>query len=297
MKLAEEDVRLFYKLHPALLFYANQRTKKVKNVSTLEEFLDLSLEEKLKIRNALCDKTDLIASFTEENPFEFSAEDLEVVESWKNLIRGSFFLIRYLKKYAIFLDEGDPPHAYGVVALTDEFAEILGPSLPLSVETVLLPFKGQITYDGLLATYRITFGGGIRRSLNDSYEEAKSRHGIISSLPFSPKETEQPDADRLRSYLKSKRNREMYGEEIEELVSNDSSLLILYHQEMGRIHARGYKRRFKEIGLTHAWFAILEGITIASGITREEVERTAQSIVPAKKREFVYIFQFKGKQQ
>jgi hypothetical protein len=89
----------------------------------------------------------------------------------------------------------------------------------------------------------------------------------------------------------------MYWEEIEELMSKDASLLTLYHQEMGKIHAREYRRDFKEIGLGHGWFAILEGIMIAGGITRDEVERTAQSVVPPEKREFVYIFEFKGKQK
>ena len=65
MKLTEEDVRLFYKLHPALLFYTNQRIKKVKNVSTPEEILGLPLEEKLRVRNVLCDRNAVVASFTD----------------------------------------------------------------------------------------------------------------------------------------------------------------------------------------------------------------------------------------
>lgn len=295
MKLSEEDVRLFYKLHTALLFYTNQQMKKSKGVSTLEEFMYLQLEEKVKIRNALCDKIDLIDSFIEENPFEFSAEELEIVQGWRNLVKGEFYLIRYLKKYAIFLEGSDHPYAYGVVALSDEFDRILGPYLPVMLETVLLPFKGQIIYDGFMAPYRITFGGGIRQSLNNAYQEAKSRYGIITSLPFSIEETEQSDADKLKFYLRSKRNREMYWEKIEELIDRDSNLLTLYHLEMGKIHARTYKKQLREIGLNNVWFAILEGIIIASGPTRDEVEQILQEILPAEKREFVYIFHLKGK--
>ena len=299
MKLSEEDVRLFYKLHPALLFYTNQQMKKSKDVSTLEKFMHLPVEEKAKIRNALCDKIDLIDSFIEENPFEFSAEELEIVQDWRNLVKGNFYLIRYLKKYAIFLDGSDHPYAYGVVALSDEFEKILGPPyLPIMLETVLLPFKGQIIYDGFMAPYRSTFGGGIRQSLNNAYQEAKSRYGIITSLPFSTeeaKEAEQSDADRLKFYLRSKRNREMYWEKIEELIDKDSNLLMLYHLEMGKIHARTYGKQLREIGLNNAWFAILEGIIVASGPTRDEVEQILQEILPAKKREFVYVFHLKGK--
>jgi len=83
----------------------------------------------------------------------------------------------------VFLDAGDPPTAYGVVALTEPFEDLIGSYLPRMVETVLLPFQGRIVYDGLLSGYNISFGGGIKRSLNDSYRQAKSRQGIVTSLP------------------------------------------------------------------------------------------------------------------
>jgi len=295
MKLPEEDIELFYKLHPALLFYANQQLKVVSAVSTVKEFMGLPLEEKIKIRDALYAQIDLVDFFVKENPFDFSAEELKIVLSWKNLVRGTFYLFRYLKKYAIFLDTDSPPKAYGVLSLKDGFDEILGPYLPIMLETVLLPFKEQITYDGLMSSYRVTFGAGIRRDLNDAYQEAKSRFGIITSLPFSTEGMEQNDADRLRFYLRSERNREMYWEEMEELIDKDPSLLVLYHQEMGKTHARRYGKQLHEIGVTDAWFAIFETIIIASGPTRDEVERILQEILPIEKRKFVYIFQLKRK--
>lgn len=54
----------------------------------------------------------------------------------------------------------------------------------LNSETVLLPFKDRIVYDGLLSGYNISFGGGIKRMLNDSYRRAKERQGIVTSLPI-----------------------------------------------------------------------------------------------------------------
>ncbi len=46
MKLSDEDVELFYKLHPALRFYTNQRKGILRDVTTIEEFMDLPIEEK-----------------------------------------------------------------------------------------------------------------------------------------------------------------------------------------------------------------------------------------------------------
>jgi hypothetical protein len=62
---------------------------------------------------------------------------------------------------------------------------------------------------------------------------------------------------------------------------------------MGKVHARTYSQRLRDIGLSGVWFAILKGITIASGRTRQEVEEAVQRIVPQLQRPFVYTFEVK----
>jgi hypothetical protein len=52
--------------------------------------------------------------------------------------------------------------------------------LPVYVQAVLLPFEGQIIYDGLLQSYAVVFGPGIRARLNEEYRNA--REGIITTL-------------------------------------------------------------------------------------------------------------------
>jgi hypothetical protein len=81
-----------------------------------------------------------------------------------------------------FSGVGDPKKAYGVLGLADPLDKIIGPFLPRMMTTVLLPFKGKIIYDGLLLVHNISFGGGIKRSLNEEYREAKEAFGIITSL-------------------------------------------------------------------------------------------------------------------
>ncbi|MFC1713564.1 hypothetical protein ACFL6S_07850 [Candidatus Poribacteria bacterium] len=289
MQLSQKDVRLFYKLHPHLLFYGNQQLEVIKNVPSVDTFVDLPVEDRINARDALYERLDIIDAFVDSNPFRFSDEELEIILSWKNMVRGTFQLFRYLKKYAVFLDDKSPMKAYGVVALIDSFEDILGSALPIMLQGVLLPFRGQIIYDGFLQPYRIYFGGGIRRSLNAEYQEAKSRYGIITSLPFTA-EDERSDEDMLRFYLKNQRNREQYQGQIEVLIHRDSSFLTLYHQEMGKMHARTLGKQLREVGLQDAWFAILEGLIVAGGKTREEVECIVHEIVPVEKESFAYIF-------
>ena len=102
------------------------------------------------------------------------------------------------------------------------------------------------------------------------------------------------DEEQLRFYLRSERNREMYWDEIERLVQKSRPLETCYHQEMGKIHARTYSKRLREIGLSGVWFAILEGLTIASGKSRSEVEQAVKRIVPKDKLPFVHSFQVKA---
>ena len=274
LKLGQEELELFLKLHPALLFYANQQLNLVDGTPTLSGFMKLRLENKMKVRDALYDHTSLIDSFIAENPFNFSEGELKIIAGWRHLVKGTFYLLRYHKRYAVFLDDTTPPRAYGVLALTDTFEEILGSVLPIRLEAVLLSFKGQIVYDGFLVPYSIFFGRGIREELNEEYQEAKNRRA----------------RERLKFYLRNESNRLRYEAEIEELTRKDFNLMKIYHQEMGKIHARELGKRLREIGLSEAWFAILEGTIIASGATKEQVNKVLKDILPIGKRELPYIF-------
>ena len=135
---------------------------------------------------------ELIDAFVSENPFNLPEDELEIVRSWKDLVAGEFYVYRCLKNYTIFLTTSEPVVAYGVLSLMDSFEDLIGPRLPHLCKTVLLPFKGQIVYDGLLAGYNITFGSGIRRRLKESYDDAKERQGIITPSRPPPSCLDQP---------------------------------------------------------------------------------------------------------
>jgi len=203
--------------------------------------------------------------------------------------------MKHLKNYTVFLDANVPPKAYGVLGLVNSFEELIGNYLPLMAETILLPFKDKITYTGIFVPYRITFSGNVTRSFKDSYEEARAVYGIITSLPFIPVKKEEADEDRLKFYLKNERNREMYLEEIMELKDKNEKLLILYHQEMGKIYARNYSKSLRELGFSDAWFAILDGFIVASGVTKNDVEKILKKLLPDDKFKFLYFFQVKKK--
>ena len=290
MQLSQEKVELFYVLWYSLLGYTNDKFKVLKNVRTKEDCEKTPFEELAKIRDVLYKNPKVIESFVEENPCDLSKSQLEIIESWKDFKQGRFYIFRYLKNYTVFLESNnDDPRAYGVVALMSTFEEMIGPRLPIIVEAVLLPFEDQIIYDGIFMPYPVFFGGGIKRSLNEAYRQAKARYGIITSLAFPEKK--ENDMDTLAFYLSSKDRRELYEREIEKLINKDHSLLVFYHQEMGKIFARELKKKLKEYDI-RGWFGIMGDLIIASGTTRKELENNIERIVPEKK-ELVYIFQTK----
>src|SRR6516162_10356971 len=186
MLLTPHDVELFFKLLRALMFFVNQRLKVIPDdVASPDEFAALLPEIRLNVRDTFLQHIDLLQAFVDENPAHLTNDELDIVRSWQHLIHGKFYIFRQLKKYMVFLSTDKQPIAYGVVALSQPFEELVGPYLPVLTETVLLPLKGMIVYDGLMRSYRISFGPGIRRSLNESFKEAKTRHGIVTSLPMS----------------------------------------------------------------------------------------------------------------
>jgi len=186
MLLPPHELELFFKLHRALLFFVTQRLSVIPDkLASPEEFAALSPEVRLKVRDALNANLPLIESFVDENPAHCSDDELDIVRSWRHLVHGKFYVFRELKKYMVFLSTDERPVAYGILALSQPFEELIGPRLPVLTQTVLLPFKNGIVYDGLMSSYNISFGPGVRRNLDEDFKTAKARHGIVTSLPMS----------------------------------------------------------------------------------------------------------------
>lgn len=188
MLLERSEAQLFFKLHRALMFFVNEQLHVLPNeIRSPNDFGNQPLAAQQQVRKALLDEVDLIGSFADQNPQAFSAEELEIVLSWKHLVAGRFFIFRELKRYTVFLSSEEDAIAYGVTALTQPFVDIVKVNLPILTETVLLPFMGKIIYDGLLSGpgLSLSFGPGVRRSLDESYQQAKDRYGIVTTLPLT----------------------------------------------------------------------------------------------------------------
>jgi hypothetical protein len=247
--LPAADAALFIRLHVALLVYVNRQLGLVPGIDSKEAFLASSLEDKLKIRDAMAANLPLIDSFVAESPARIPPDELALVEAWKQAVVGRFYVFRYLKRYTVFLEDTEPPKAYGVLGITQDIEDLFMQAPPVFVTTVLLPWRDKITYDGLLHSYNVSFGPGIRGRLNQTYQKIKATTGIIETLG-GPK-GEQPVARRPKKR----------GPSVEELLTT----LDQIEQEIARL-------KTPELSTQRSAFGVLRA---AVDLTRSAVDEQA----------------------
>lgn len=291
MKLKREDTDLFYRLHWSLLFYVNQKYSIIKDLKE-PILMDENPKKVVELNEILYSNMEHIDSFVLENPFNFNNEELDIIKGWKNHLKGKFMIVAHLKKYSVFMTTDEERMVYGVLGLYDEIEDIVPLFIPSYVNTVLLPFKGQIIYHGSIMSYNINIVGNMKRGIQAEYQQAKRKFGIITSLDTPILEKEDSDEELIKFYTKSISNRETYWEEINDLLAKKPSLENVYHREIGRSNARKISKRFSAIGVTPAWFAVYEDVVIASGKSEKVVRAQIADMLPEEKNEGAYVFRF-----
>ena len=182
MYLTTTEIEQFYGVWFPLLHFVNQQLKLAPSFPQEWQNAQVPPEVVLPIRNALWEHDDLREQFIAKNPANLSQDDLDLVASWKHRVAGQFFLFRYLKSYSVFINSEKPVRAYGVLGIHNSFEDFFGNTLPVYLNTVLIPFGNRTIYDSLLSSYPVFFGGGIKSSLNDTYRRINEREGIITDL-------------------------------------------------------------------------------------------------------------------
>lgn len=194
MLLSREDSELVFKLHSVLMQFVMEQVQAPGLPASAMAYLSLPAEQRQKVVKAFVGRLDLIDAFVADNPARLSEEELGIVSSWRDLVSGRFIALRQLRKYMVLLACDEKSTAYGVTGLVDPMDQVIRTPLPAMIETVLLPFRGKIIYDGLVSLFNVTFGPGTRRRFEEDFQAAKANKGIITSLPWEPP-VSKPGAD------------------------------------------------------------------------------------------------------
>lgn len=191
MCLPIAQVDRFYQIWRPLLHFVNEELKVVPILPGKgpKDSLDVNLA--IKVRDSLWKHETVLDKFIAKNPAQLSREDLLIAESWKYRRQGQFIIFKALKKHAIFISQDKRTDVFAVKCLYSSFEEMLGPYIPALVETVLLPFGNEIITDGLLQSYNLMFGSGIRGELKEMYDDAKERGAIITTMLSNQKITRE----------------------------------------------------------------------------------------------------------
>ncbi|MEW5848449.1 MAG: hypothetical protein AB2A00_06520 [Myxococcota bacterium] len=192
MNLSPEEATSFLKLWAHLDAYTNQRLGLLPDVKSPRDLSHgVSVADRGRLRVAFWEDPSLLKDFIRTNPFGLSADEMEDVGRFRHAVRGRFFVERCLKDHAVLVAAGEQRAVYAVIGLTEPIDEFLARRtpmpLPILVEAALVPFRGRITWDGLVSFHSIHFGPGIRRDLKDEYLRAKDRGEIIGSLDAGPR--------------------------------------------------------------------------------------------------------------
>jgi hypothetical protein len=192
MCLPQLEVDQFYKIWKPLLFFANERYHLISEWKNKTMDTKLRTEDVVKVRDRIWQDKDLLNQFVNQNPANYSKQDLDQVINWKYRRSGDFFIFKSFKKHAIFIAQDNSRDVFAVKGLYSPISEIF-PYLPILVKAVLLPHGNEIISDGLYQIYNVSFGSGIIEDYKTIYDDARERGKIISSLlppsePVTPQE-------------------------------------------------------------------------------------------------------------
>jgi hypothetical protein len=186
MNLSTFQINRFYEIFIPLLKFVNQKAK------TLPEHVLKSLENSYnaqaasELRDVLWTNAWIIDKFVKENPNQMSPENLQTVRGWKNFRYGDFTVGKIIRGRGLFMAHDDPKDYYFVCPLMTPFDQLL-PEIPIIVRTAIIQFENVLICDGLISSYAVSFGPGLRAMINEWYINAKELNTIRTSLnPSSP---------------------------------------------------------------------------------------------------------------
>ncbi len=286
--LTEQEAKLFHKLMDSLLFYANKRLNIIKNCNSIDEFHKNDIEKTVPIRKKVFSDSNIIDEYIKENPDKLSNEEAQILASWKKSLEGEFYLVKYEKDYALFLNSKEQK-VYGVKGIFDSFNEKFDGYSPIMIKIRLIQFNDSLIYDGIFFPYHISFGGGMRSSIKVEVDTAIQKYGVITSLETPIVEKKNSDEEMLRFYFKSEGNRDRYYSEIEKLRKKSHYMEAVYYQEEAVINARDIKKSLKAQGIK-GHFAVLVNSVVASALTEKELDENIKKIVPENKQSWIYRF-------
>lgn len=161
--LHPKDCDLFYKLYFALLEYTNQEYK-INATLKIYKNKYLNPQDLYPIVNKFFEnKETIVDKVVKENPYKLNRLELECLKDFKRGIRDKFIIYKYEKEYTLISNNNTIYMVKGLRCPIDEIIDYK--DLPYPVETSLIPFRGFIVYDGMIAGYEMNISISMKKNL------------------------------------------------------------------------------------------------------------------------------------
>ena len=182
MLIPYSDAELFFDCYIPLLDFVNKKKRIIKNLGEIKTRFDVTHEVGQNISTALWEDKTIIDEYLEKKADSLTPEQKEITSGFRRGIYTNFMIKQHLSNGSVFVSS-DEKQVYLVKGILTEISALFKEEyLPLSVKTVLLPFRDVIITDGLFTVYKVTFGGNVKAELREVYLYAKKNGKIIESL-------------------------------------------------------------------------------------------------------------------
>lgn len=178
MKLAKSDTDFFYQLWFPLLDYVNRKYQIHPEITSINREEGINIRDAKDVSDYCWSHEEIIEQYLAEA--NLPEEHARIIAEWKGRKRCQYILERHLKKGSVFISLEDET-VYMVKGLYLTWEETVGQA-PAMLETVLLPFRGNIISDGLIGGYNVIIGPHWRAECRDIYMEAKRNNAIRFTL-------------------------------------------------------------------------------------------------------------------
>lgn len=199
MHLSRQDSAAFFNTWTHIEAFLNRSLRILPGVTLPAHLRGASLEGVVQLRGAVWQDPGLLDAFVAANPFQLSAQELEDVPGFKRAVHGLFFVERCLKDHAVFIAAGDEPKVYAVQGLTEPVGDVLqrvsGTKRGVLVQTTILPYRGRLIWDGLVAQVNMTLGANMQRAFKETYEIARQNGSILAGSQTAARAAAKPAKD------------------------------------------------------------------------------------------------------
>ncbi len=107
MRLNEEEYNKYLGVHPKLIYYVGMRKKLIPKETSLEEFMNYTVEDKYPIRNAMYENIHMLNDYIKENSERLSEEEKEIIRDFKYFKQGTFYVVKLTKKVITYHSQRD----------------------------------------------------------------------------------------------------------------------------------------------------------------------------------------------